>query len=123
MKLNIKINRYNYCAPIFTLHSEYSSFIVFVGIHFCYTLFFVSWNFFPSTINLPLFSLSYPIMRLYNLLFHESRGARFVNVDSVSFTVFIFCGKHHDLKKRSSCLATYIRYFIFYAHAGASREF
>lgn len=24
------------------------------------------------------FSLSYPIMRLYNLLFHESRGARFV---------------------------------------------
>lgn len=71
------------------LHSEYS-FIVFVGIHFCYVLFFALWNSFQSTINLPLFSLSYPIMRLYNLLFHESRGARFVNVNSVSFYWFYF---------------------------------
>jgi len=36
------------------------------------------------------FSLSYSIMRLYNLLFHESREARFVNMDIVSFTVFIY---------------------------------
>jgi len=39
-------------------------------------------------------------MCLYNLLFHESRGARFVNVDFVSFTVFIFRGMHRDLKKK-----------------------
>jgi len=63
-------------------------------------------------------------MCLYNLLFHESRGARFVNVDFVSFTVFIFRGMHRDLKKkRLSYLATYIRYFISYAHTETSREF
>lgn len=124
-----KIDQYIYHPSIFTLQdSDYNIITFWIFLLYCFRrhlfllrIIFYSMELLPEYNKFTSFSLSYPIMRLYNLLFHESRGARFVNVDFAFFTVFIFRGKHRDLKKKIFvCLATCIRYFIFCAHAGAS---